>query len=98
MTEWLEKAFGGLPQTAPRPPPVEPPKKKGACAGSEAALRACLETHTKCFEGNPDATLAECFKSDPTAAEKCYAERYAFFQCKRSVWDMRSRLRGRRNE
>ena len=59
MTEWLEKAFGGLPQTAPRPPPVEPPKK-GACAGSEAALRACLETHTTCFEGNPDATPAEC--------------------------------------
>ncbi|KAI8798733.1 cytochrome c oxidase assembly factor 5 [Biomphalaria glabrata] len=68
-------------------------KKKYACEGLRDDLLECM-SKTDCVRKDKK-TPRECLH-DPQIPEKCAMLRNAFFECKRSLLDMRTRFRGRR--
>ncbi|CAH0390324.1 unnamed protein product [Bemisia tabaci] len=65
------------------------------CAGSRADLKLCLLNSPCCKDHK--RTPKECLKAkDGTVPEECYALYNTFFECKRSILDMRTRFRGRK--
>jgi len=64
-----------------------------SCKGLLKELYTCLED-SRCVkeEGKP---MVECAKAeDSSISEECKGVRYTYFQCKRGMVDMRSRIRG----
>ena len=76
----------------------EKPKKPGrACDRLRGELLECL-VYSDCVQRDK-RTPKECLQlgsNDPSVPAECHQLRYAFFTCKRSLIDMRSRFRGRR--
>ncbi|XP_025086911.1 cytochrome c oxidase assembly factor 5-like [Pomacea canaliculata] len=71
-------------------------KPKPACVGLREDLRECL-LKSDCVRKN-GKTPKECLRlgNDPSIPSECQSLRTAFFECKRSLLDMRQRFRGRR--
>ncbi|KAL1509004.1 hypothetical protein ABEB36_003813 [Hypothenemus hampei] len=70
-------------------------KDQSPCAGARADLKMCLLQSECCREKK--RTPRECLRSnDGTVPSECYALRYTFFECKRSLLDARQRFRGRK--
>jgi len=63
------------------------------CSGLRVDLKRCLLT-TDCCTVRGKTPLA-CLQSNDVP-EECQALRVAFFECKRSILDMRTRFRGRK--
>jgi len=63
------------------------------CSGLRVDLKRCLLTTECCTERNK--TPLECLQTNDVPQE-CQALRVAFFECKRSILDMRTRFRGRK--
>ncbi|XP_064607566.1 cytochrome c oxidase assembly factor 5-like [Liolophura sinensis] len=71
-------------------------KPKVACSGLRDDLKECL-LKSDCVRVH-GKTPKECLmlKNDPNIPEECYSLRRAFYECKRSLLDMRTRFRGRK--
>ncbi|BFZ14820.1 hypothetical protein BsWGS_17859 [Bradybaena similaris] len=69
-------------------------KKKYACESVRDDLLECLLKSDCCKVKKQ--TPRECMH-DPTIPDECTRLRVAFFECKRSLLDMRTRFRGRRD-
>jgi len=69
-------------------------KKRIPCETVRDDLLACL-LRTDCCK-KEKRTPRECLK-DIQASEECQNLRIAFFECKRSILDMRTRFRGRKD-
>lgn len=63
------------------------------CSGLRVDLKRCLLETDCCRVRNK--TPLQCLQEGDVPQE-CHALRYAFFECKRSVLDMRTRFRGRK--
>jgi len=63
-----------------------------SCTDSAQSLYECMKK-TKCMENG--GKLLDCLK-DPVASSSCKELHNAYFTCKRSAYDMRTRLRGPR--
>ncbi|XP_046576455.1 cytochrome c oxidase assembly factor 5-like [Haliotis rubra] len=74
----------------------EEPKPKTACSGIREDLLDCL-LKSDCVMKD-GKTPRECLQlgHHPSIPNKCHNLRTAFFECKRSILDMRSRFRGRK--
>lgn len=70
--------------------------KPKACAEAALSLLTCMED-TPCMQDKTGKkkTLYECMKDDKEA-EPCKAERNAYYLCKHSQLNMRTRIRGTR--
>jgi hypothetical protein len=66
-----------------------------ACSEAALSLLSCME-ESPCMQ-NKDSkkTIYECMK-DEKEAEPCKAERNAYYLCKHSQLNMRTRIRGTR--
>ncbi|KAL8585664.1 hypothetical protein ACOMHN_053162 [Nucella lapillus] len=76
---------------------VEDTKPKLACSGLRDDLKECL-LKSDCVRKD-GRTPKECLLlggSDPNFPTECQSLRSAFFECKRSLLDMRQRFRGRK--
>jgi hypothetical protein len=54
---------------------------------------------SKCFKEDIKNSVYDCLKKqndDPVAAEECKAQRNAYYLCKHSQLNMRTRIRGTR--
>ncbi|CAG5120939.1 unnamed protein product [Candidula unifasciata] len=69
-------------------------KKKYACQGIRDDLLECL-LKTECCTVKKK-TPRECML-DPAIPDECTRLRTAFFECRRSMLDMRTRFRGRKD-
>jgi cytochrome c oxidase assembly factor 5 len=69
-------------------------KKKYACEGVRDDLLECLLKSDCCKKDK--RTPRECLQ-DSTVSNECAKLRVAFFECKRSMLDMRTRFRGRKD-
>lgn len=67
---------------------MEKPKK---CAEAALSLLTCME-EAECVVKDKK-TVMECLK-DPVESEGCKAERNAYYTCKHSQLNMRTRIRG----
>ncbi|GAU98575.1 hypothetical protein RvY_09704 [Ramazzottius varieornatus] len=68
-------------------------KDTSTCAGLRADLKNCL-LETECCS-QERKTPKECLRTHhPSVPQECYSLQTAFFECKRSLIDMRSRFRG----
>ncbi|XP_071125135.1 cytochrome c oxidase assembly factor 5-like [Mytilus galloprovincialis] len=70
-------------------------KYKKSCDRLRHELRDCL-IYSDCVQKDK-RTPRECLKlgtHNPTVPMECHELRYRFFQCKRSIIDMRARFRG----
>jgi len=63
------------------------------CSGLRVDLKRCL-LHSECCVVKKKTPLACLNEGD--VPQECHALRVAFFECKRSVLDMRTRFRGRK--
>ena len=77
---------------------TNPPLKPKACAEAALSLLSCME-HTKCVTDDK-MSVYECMKlqnDDPSeAGNACKPERNAYYMCKHSQLNMRTRIRGTR--
>jgi len=62
-----------------------------ACAEAALSLLTCME-ETKCVTEDKNSVI-DCMK-DPAESEDCKAERNAYYTCKHSQLNMRTRIRG----
>ncbi|XP_055318087.1 cytochrome c oxidase assembly factor 5 [Sitodiplosis mosellana] len=70
---------------------------KSPCAELRASLKMCLLESDCCKKEK--VLPRDCLKrNDSTVPEECHALKYTFFECKRSILDMRTRFRGRKGE
>ncbi|XP_005106925.1 cytochrome c oxidase assembly factor 5 [Aplysia californica] len=69
-------------------------KKKFACEGIRDDLLECL-LKTDCVM-KEKRTPRDCM-SDPSIPDECNKLRVAFLECRRSMLDMRTRFRGRKD-
>ncbi|XP_031622199.1 cytochrome c oxidase assembly factor 5 [Contarinia nasturtii] len=70
---------------------------KSPCAELRARLKMCLLDSDCCKKEK--VLPRDCLKrKDNTVPEECHKLNYTFFECKRSILDMRSRFRGRKGE
>ncbi|GFR68580.1 cytochrome c oxidase assembly factor 5 [Elysia marginata] len=69
-------------------------KKKYACEGVRDDLIECL-SQTDCVR-KEKKTPRDCLH-DPSLPDACVKLRLAFFECRRSMLDMRTRFRGRKD-
>ncbi|KAL5011395.1 hypothetical protein ScPMuIL_009946 [Solemya velum] len=71
-------------------------KTKPACHGVKEDLKECL-LKSDCVT-KLGKTPKECLMlgNDPSVPDECRGLRVAFFECKRSLLDMRQRFRGRK--
>ncbi|XP_064637492.1 cytochrome c oxidase assembly factor 5-like [Lineus longissimus] len=72
------------------------PPSNVACSGLREDLKECL-LKSDCVRLDKNTPL-ECLRQghDAKVPSECHALRVAFFECKRSVLDMRTRFRGRK--
>ncbi|KAK3599979.1 hypothetical protein CHS0354_012632 [Potamilus streckersoni] len=72
--------------------------RKRACDGLRTRLKECLIL-SDCVQKD-DKTPKECLnlKNDPSVPHECLLLRNAFYDCKRSIIDMRARFRGRKGD
>jgi cytochrome c oxidase assembly factor 5 len=63
-----------------------------ACRDAASQLALCLQANSPCVKNG--GTVIDCLKVHDT--ESCDGLRRAFFECRRSQLDMRTRIRGRR--
>ncbi|KAL3880210.1 hypothetical protein ACJMK2_032467 [Sinanodonta woodiana] len=72
--------------------------RKRACDGLRTRLKECLILSDCVQKGGK--TPKECLnlKGDPSVPNECQLLRTAFYDCKRSLIDMRARFRGRKGE
>lgn len=68
-------------------------KKKFACEGLRDDLLECL-SNSDCVKKDKK-TPRECMH-DSSLSDQCAKLRFSFFECKRSMLDMRTRFRGRK--
>ncbi|XP_063956399.1 cytochrome c oxidase assembly factor 5-like [Lytechinus pictus] len=64
------------------------------CAGLREDLKACL-LESDCVRKDK-LTPKECLKEGARVDSECRALQFAFFECKRSLLDTRTRFRGRK--
>lgn len=76
--------------TAPVSAPAEPPRT--ACRDAARQLAVCVEAHSPCVRAG--GSILDCLKAKDT--EACTPLRSAYFECRRSQLDMRTRIRGRK--
>ncbi|XP_057314152.1 cytochrome c oxidase assembly factor 5-like [Hydractinia symbiolongicarpus] len=67
---------------------------KEACSGLKAELISCLRK-SDCMKKEGKA-LKECMAADANVDAECKQTQYSFFECRRSMLDMRNRFRGRK--
>ncbi|GFN75057.1 cytochrome c oxidase assembly factor 5 [Plakobranchus ocellatus] len=72
----------------------EKDKKKYACEGIRDDLIECL-LKTDCVKKDKK-TPRDCLH-EPSLPDECVKLRVAFFECRRSMLDMRTRFRGRKD-
>ena len=68
-------------------------EKPKACSEAALSLLTCME-ETTCVK-DKKKSVYECMK-DPIESEDCKAQRNAYFLCKHSLLNMRTRIRGTR--
>jgi len=68
--------------------PKSPPQK---CSEAALSLLTCME-NTECVKKD-GKTVLQCLK-DPIESDDCKAQRTAYFTCKHSQLNMRTRIRG----
>ncbi|XP_055349233.1 cytochrome c oxidase assembly factor 5-like [Paramacrobiotus metropolitanus] len=68
-------------------------KDHSPCAEVRADLKNCL-LQTDCCAVERKTPKQCLIEHHPSVPDECYALRTAFFECKRSLIDMRSRFRG----
>ncbi|CAJ1967851.1 unnamed protein product [Cylindrotheca closterium] len=66
-----------------------------ACSEAALSLLSCMEESPCMKDPSQKKTLYECMK-DEVEAEPCKAERNAYYLCKHSQLNMRTRIRGTR--
>uniref|UniRef100_A0A7S4T3P2 Cytochrome c oxidase assembly factor 5 n=1 Tax=Ditylum brightwellii TaxID=49249 RepID=A0A7S4T3P2_9STRA len=77
-----------LKKSSTPPHPSKKPKKK--CAEAALSLLTCME-ETPCVKSG--RSVKECLK-DPIESDDCRAVRNAYYTCKHSQLNMRTRIRG----
>jgi cytochrome c oxidase assembly factor 5 len=64
-----------------------------ACRDAAQQLALCVERSPCVTEGG---TISECLRAGEAGGAECAALRRAYFECRRSQLDMRTRIRGRK--
>jgi Cytochrome c oxidase assembly protein PET191 len=67
------------------------PRQPAACSEAALSLLTCME-ETECVAKDKKGII-ECMK-DPAVSEDCKAQRNAYYTCKHSQLNMRTRIRG----
>ncbi|XP_076165609.1 cytochrome c oxidase assembly factor 5 [Ptiloglossa arizonensis] len=68
-------------------------KDKSKCASLRANLKMCL-LETECCKIHKFTPRQCLLKKDKSVPENCFLLQQAFFECKRSIIDARTRFRG----
>jgi len=78
------------------PEPEKPSKPKRLCDGLREDLKNCL-VNSDCVQKH-GMTPKQCLMlhDDPSVPDECVKLRMQFFECKRSMLDMRNRFRGKK--
>jgi Cytochrome c oxidase assembly protein PET191 len=66
--------------------------KPASCSEAALSLWTCVE-ETPCVQRD-GTSVFDCLKNDPDVGEKCLAVRNAYYLCKHSQLNMRTRIRG----
>ncbi|XP_066930588.1 cytochrome c oxidase assembly factor 5-like [Clytia hemisphaerica] len=73
----------------------EKPDVKEACSGLKEQLISCMK-ESECMQKD-GKSVRECMQSTSAGVnEDCRQIQYSFYECRRSMLDMRNRFRGRK--